>query len=92
MAKHSPGITQAQIDELIAIDVAQLRAASPLDNQGYWHWPVEHPVQRHVVEEPPGSALMRGAGAGTALAIELLFAWKQGSRPLRNPVVFAMVG
>ena len=49
VAEHRAGVAQAEIRVLVAVDVAQQRAACFFHDERERHRPVAHPVHRHAV-------------------------------------------
>jgi hypothetical protein len=87
VSKHRPGVTEAQVEDPVAIDVGQLRARCLLYDQRDRHGPVEHPVQRHLVHESLGGSLTRSAAAGAPLQILPLLTGQQAGRTGRDSVI-----
>ena len=50
MAEHRAGVAEAEIVELVAVDVGDRRAPGPVDEDRERHRPVAHPVHRHAAE------------------------------------------
>ena len=63
VAGHRPGVAEAEVDVLVAVDAGEPGARGRLDEQGERTGPLDHPVHRHAVEERRLGALVQGVGA-----------------------------
>ena len=63
VAGHRPGVAEAEIDVLVAVDAGEPGAGGFLDEQGERAGPADHPVHRDAVEERCLGALVQLLGA-----------------------------
>jgi hypothetical protein len=78
VAGHRPGVTEAEVDVLVAVDVGEMGAGGGLDEDREAAGPLDHPVHRHAREERVGGALEEGERAGVVVAELLDLAIHQG--------------
>ena len=63
VAGHRPGVAEAEIDVLVAVDAGEPGAGGFLDEQGERARPADHPVHRDAVQERCLGALVQLLGA-----------------------------
>ena len=51
VARHRAGITEAEVDVIVAVDARQVGADGTFDEQWPGPGPADHPVHRHAVDQ-----------------------------------------
>ena len=87
MAGHGAGVTEAEVDVLVAVDVGETRARASATKTGKFAGPFFHPVHGDPAEEGFLGAFVERGGFGMGRDEIIFFAERSWWRRARSMVV-----